>query len=129
MKPNNANKTSSIKPKNKQISKEFTSSRPKNKKLKPSSRSTTRTNKSKPKCTFLSFHKHLTTHSEKSSVINRERITKMQTRYELVEKLRELLQEKFKSIVSDQAQYKELMHKFILQVHISLDNLHRVCSE
>lgn len=62
----------------------------------------------------------------KSLVINKQRILKMQARYELVEELKRLLLEALKQRLNNRELYAKYLHNFIVQVFIALS---RACSE
>lgn len=61
----------------------------------------------------------------KSAKINESRMDMMKARYELIQKMKAELLSSLNNIINDQAKYKNLLQKLIVQV---LDLPHRVCS-
>ena len=53
----------------------------------------------------------------KSAKINESRMDKMKARYELIQKMKNELLGSLNTIINDQAKYKELLQRLIVQVH------------
>ena len=53
----------------------------------------------------------------KSAKINESRMDKMRARYELIQKMKNELLGSLNNIINDQAKYKELLQRLIVQVY------------